>query len=397
MTTIYYNFPAISLPLQGLKDQSKKEIQLSHIGQPLTNIQVNNINYSAYSVFIGSSSSSQIKTPGHLIIKCYSDINDPTSNSIYFAIPLKPTKSDASNTKSDVDNIIDADGGVVELTVNNYIKNGADCFISAMSNSCQTITLGANSAIPIQEYVDKDFYNISSIPNASVEQNVGNNKNAILQQQDLDWIMSCELLTEDGPTEKQQMDPGTTATTVSLLLMSIMIAFTVYIGGPILYKETGTYKFIKMGLNNNHYTVNVFWGITLILLGILCIVQGISSNTETYYFIAIGVFLSYFSGTSGILKMDGVANSQGDGFITTENPFQIYSEIFSSRCYSTTGRIIKIIIFFVLASSFVSMISSMALKSREAFTTSLFIFLFIAFLQVSSVSYFNKISAAPAE
>jgi hypothetical protein len=221
---------------------------------------------------------------------------------------------------------------------------------------------------------------------------VSNNKNAIVQQQDLDWIMSCELLTEDGPTEKQKVDPGTTATTISLFMMTIMISGATYIAGPILYNGLGMYNLASKTLNGNHYSINVFWGVTLILLAIMCIIQGIKSNDTIYYFIAIALILSFFSATSGVMKLKGVANAGETGFANTDGALKVYSEIFSRNCYSTTGFVLKILVFVFLVYSFLAMSGSMASGNQFVFVTHMLMFIGVSVLQLSAISYFNKVS-----
>ena len=395
MTTVYYNFPVISLPLQGVASPSSNEIQLSHVGQPLTNIQLNNVNYSAYSVFVASLPSSS-NSPGYLIVKCYADVNDTTSNLVYLAVPLNvpPPDGTLDNTKSDVDNIINAtsETSTVNLDLNKYIKNGGSCVVPSINSFPVTITLDSTSAIPIQQYVNTTFYNIGSISGLKVDANVANNKNSTIQKQELDWIMSCELLTEDGPPEKQKVDPGTTATTISLFMMAIMISGATYVAGPILYTELGMFSLAKNGLQGNHYSINVYWGITLILLAILCIVQGVTADNTTYYFIAIGLILSFFGATSAILKLKGIANADGSGFDNTEHPLKVYSEIFSRNCYSTTGFILKLLVFVFLLYSFLAMSGSMASGNQFVFVTHMLMFIFVAVLQLGAISYFNKMS-----
>ena len=397
MTTVYYNFPAISLSLQGLGSPSSNEIQLPHVGQPLTNIQLNNVNYSAYSVIVASAPSSST-TPGFLIVKCYADVNDTTSNLVYIAVPLKvpPPDGTPQTSSSDVDNIINASGGnmTVNLNLNNYIKSGGSCVVPSINQFPVTVTLDSTSAIPIEQYVNTPFYNIGSIPSLAVDSNVVTNKNATVQQQDLDWIMSCELLTEDGPTEKQKVDPGTTATTITLFMMVIMISCATYIAGPILYNGLGMFTLAKNidTSNPNHYSINVYWGVTLILLAVMCISQGIKSNDTIYYFIAIALILSFFSATSGILKMKGVANPEGSGFANTEGALNVYWEIFSRNCYSTTGFILKILVFVLLVYSFLAMCGSMASGNQFVFVTHMLMFILVAVLQLGAISYFNKMS-----
>ena len=87
MTTVYYNFPEITLSMAGT-DCSKK-ITLPRIGQPTTNIQLNNINYSACAIYITAKNASKKGTiPEFFIVECWEDIQDEKSNKIYVVFPL---------------------------------------------------------------------------------------------------------------------------------------------------------------------------------------------------------------------------------------------------------------------------------------------------------------------
>jgi hypothetical protein len=391
-TQVYYNFPEIELPVQGLDPPSAKEIQLSIPGLPSTNIMLHDKNYIAYSVFIASSTGNSEK-PMYLIVKCYSDVNDTTSNIVYLAIPLK---IDPQNKKpSDVDNIINStkDTASVKLSLNNYISTGDNCIVPPTTSFPLTIILGADSEIPIMPQTNNTkFYNLGQISKLETieKYDVSSQKNATMKQQDLDWIMSCELLTEDGPVKSEQIDPGATATTISLFLMAILIAGTVNVIGPIIYTGFGMYD-LAQKLKGNHNSINFFWGVTLFLIAFMCIGQG--SHDKLFYFIAIGLGLSYFAGTSGVLKLNkpGIANLDGNWFDNTEEPLQIYREIFSSSCYyPIMGLIAKILIFVFLVSSFMTACGAIWAGSSAGFMFSMVMYLAFALLQLLSIKYLNK-------
>jgi hypothetical protein len=384
MTTVYYNFPSLPISLKGISPpSSSKQIQLPVIAQPITNIQIDDINYVAKALYIASSNSST--STAHLIVECYADINDNTANVVYIAIPLRV--SSGEDGKSDVNKIIDSSGGeTVVLTLNDYIKQGGKCFVAPRIERYQTITL--ESAIPIAAHVGNVFYDVTKITNLTINSNPDNN-NAVLQQQDLDWIMSCELLTEDGPTEKNAVDPGTTATTISLFTMSILIAGATYISTPTLYKELGMYEFAEQKLQGNHYSVNVFWGVNLIALAFLCFGNGMKTKETFYYFIAIALVLSFFSAKSAILKMNGIANSNGTGFANTDSALRVYSEIFSRSCSTKTGLILKGVAFILFAISFLTVGSSISFGSNSVFLTFLFLFLLSSVGLLEAIRRFN--------
>ena len=394
MTTVYYNFPAISLSLQGVSSPSSQEIQISSVGQPLTNIQLNNVNYSAKSLLIASSPSMS-SSPGHLILKCYADINDATSNMIFIAIPLAVPHPDGTvqRPNSVVDTIINSTGGeTVALTLNDYIKPGGNCVVQASTTFPLTITLDSKSAIPVQQHVDKKFYNVGSIPSLTIDSNPGTNTNAVLQLQDLDWVMSCELLTEDGPTEKTAVDPGTTATTISLFTMAIFIAGITYKFGPVLYQELGMYNFAQNNLQGNHYSINVFWGVNLVILALLCLIHALKTQETVYNFITISLLLSFASATSGVLKIPGISNADGTGFKNTESMLRVYSEIISTECYSTTGLIMKIIMVILFIYSFIALTTAIAIGNNSLFVSHLILFLFFSVALLDTVRRYNKMT-----
>lgn len=389
MTIVYYNFPTINLSLSGLNNPSSKKIKLSSVGQPLTNLMLDDVNYTAGVVYIAGPKND---SPSHLIFECYSDIKDPTSNIIYFVVPLIADLN--SNTTSDVDNIIEpGNRETVELTLNNYIKKNGSCFVQQQPTFPITITLDAESKIPIKSYANKNFYVSSSINNLSIHS--GTDTNATLQHQDLDWIMSCELLTEDDNDKKKTpVDPSPTSTTISLFMMAIMIAGSAYLMGPIIYTESGMYKLATGVLRGNHYSINFYWAITLILLAVTCVWNGVSSNNNIYYFIAIALVLSYFGATSAIIKVPGVANQEGNAINKDPNQsiFAVYYAIFSKECYSMTGRMMKLLVFGGLIYAYLTMVGSMAMGSNTVFASHLIFFLLIAVLQLIAVLYFNKTS-----
>jgi len=306
-------------------------------------------------------------------------------------------KIEPGENKSDVDNIIaaTAETAVVPIKLNSYIKTGGSCVITSATTFPLTITLDEDASIPIHNPPTGNiFYQLSNIV-PGVDSNVKDHKNATMQQQDLDWVMSCELLTEDG-AKNEQVDPGTTATTISLFFMSIMIAGAANFVGPIIYTGVGMSKLAGI-LNDNHYSINVYWGITLVALAILCIVQGVKSNTSIYYFVAIGVILSYFSATSGVLVLGKTfsppfSTEDGSGFKKTEKAFQIYSEIFSWECYSTVGMILKFLAFFLMVSTFITMMGAVAAGwSQLTFVGYMCIYLLLAMVQLVAIKFFNKL------
>jgi hypothetical protein len=344
----------------------------------IVNIQLNSANYTAQLIYVAGSNNDS--TPTNLIVECL----DPNSNIVYIAIPLKQQKDPVS----DVHDIINATGGNVNLTLNNYIKTNGNSVVQSPNNKNGqfpiTITLDAESEIPIDTlYPTKKFYQINSIPGINISSNPTKNTNAKLQQQDLDWVMTCDLLTEDGPTERQSVELGSTATIISFLMMTIMVVIVSYYLSPIVYNELGLYK-LASSIGNNHLTLNFYWSVTLVLVAVASIVQGIRTKNLIYWFVFPAAILSYLAGTMSVLKIEGVANSTG--WFNGDEYFKIYYEIVIGTCSILLARIVKICGILVLLSA----VSGMFLSTNDIiFMSSVVLFLLLSFLMLTAVSYLN--------
>ena len=389
-TTVYYNFPEITVNLTGKKCDNK--IQLTRGGQPTTNIQLNNVNYSANYIYI-TGTGSNANEPTHLVVECFEDIFDTTSHKIYVVFPFV-VDMDVNHKLSDIDNIIEPPAGTttVKLNLNNHINKKGQCVVPSSTTFPLTITLDSESAISIKQYISKTCYTLGNIPGLELNSDPDKNKNAKLQQQDLDWIMSCELLTDDGPTDKKQVDPGSTATVISLFLMTILIAGTTHITSPILYREFGMQRLATEVLDNNHYSIKVYWGINLIIVGLLCIIQG--SNNSVFFFIGISLILSFFSGASAMAKVEGVGDSDKTEikYDESQSVFAVYSEILMGKCATFTGRLLRWGTALTLVFSFIVMFGSILAGSGSAFISFLIFYFILVIVLLRVILYTNAIS-----
>jgi hypothetical protein len=386
-TTVYYNFPEITLNLaaSGKTNPSSQKIQLRQTGQPTTNIQLNEINYSAVAIYVAGDD----HNPKYLIIECFADVNDTTNSSkIYIAVPLNVI-ADEKKPKSDVDNIINSTGGAVKLTVNNYIKTDANCIVNQSKEYPVTIILKDDSAILVHNTLPDNFYKLSSFPDLNID--ATQEPNGKMHQKDLDWIMSCELLTEDGPEEKQLIDPGATAATITMFLMSIMIAGITYLFAPIVYKEL-IYTMVINKLNQNHYSLNVYFFITLMLMAFLCFGQGMATKSSIFYFFTIGIILSFFSGTTAVLKLDDISNERGNWFKIYKDSFHVFKTFIASECSTLEywkAVLLKIFIAFLYFSALSGMSAAIAIKSNTAFIVSFITFFIVSLLPLIFIAWFT--------
>jgi uncharacterized membrane protein len=385
---VYYNFPEISL---GNNVNSSGQILLGENRN--TNIKVNDINYTAYSAYVvGKDNDSN--TPTYFVVLCYSDANDQSSKAVYVVCPL--TTSSQQTTPSDIDNIIQG-GNNVKFELNKYIGDNSGCFITNLTESHITITL-TETQIPIKRIVSKSFYPLSNLTDISIHHD--NTSNAVLKKQDMDWVMTCDLLTEDGPTETQSIDPTSTATTITMFFMAIIISIFAYNAGPIVYTETGLYNFANKtnnGASINHYSINVYWFVILGVLALLWFVQGITTNTSIMLFSTMAIIMSYFAFTRGVLKLADVGNDRADNFKERKNAFAVFLSVFS-YCHNKNARVGIIILYFILLVLFGWLVTEMALHDLFRFAIASGVFIAVAFGQLIAIYItFNSTGSGPSE
>lgn len=378
MTTVYYNFQEIDIDKKGAKCSDK--INLPNVGQPLTNIQLNDVNYSASGIYVTGSDSNN-DTPTYFVVECLEDVFNLYSNKIYIVFPLTVDPDTNNHKLSDIDNIIDPSSSNATVNLNKYVsKEGQGrCVVPSSRTFPLTITLDSKSAILIKQYAGKTFYTLGNINGISIDKNPDANSNSALIHKDLDWIMSCELLTEGGETEKSQVDLDSTSTIISLFMMTILISTVTYSSGPILYNQLKMNELATVVLEKNHYSINLYWKIHLFIVAILCFGQSIKANNSFFLFIAIALVLSYFSGTNAMTKVIGVGNSDKTDIDRVNDPnqsdFQVFYEVFKS-CATTGGYILRICTFILLLLTLSGMIVSIAMGNSIAFV-SILIFYFI--------------------
>ena len=329
---VYYNFKPITVTV-GADDYKTREIILL-TQKSIANVRLYDVNYFAFSLYITKQGSSTY----YLVVKCVADPTDMTSSVLFFVVPLMNPNT-VSDRESDIDNIMA--GGTTTLDLQKYLKFGAAAVSKNMNNS---ITVMVNSASISVNSSLTTAYN-SAITNLQLDANI----EATVTQQELDWVLSCDLLDENGeaypnPTMNGHVNTVDSANTITFLMMSLMIAGTAYLIGPTVYNMGGLNTvagLISDGAAPNHYSINIYWGIILILSAVFCVVKGALVKQDMYYFLAIGLVLSYFSATSAILKLDGVANDQGTGFKNTSGMFDYIAALSSSESRLAMSKTMK--------------------------------------------------------
>jgi hypothetical protein len=127
-------------------------------------------------------------------------------------------------------------------------------------------------------------------------------------------------------------------------------------------------------------------------MAILCFIQGVVNNIRIYYFLTIGLILSFFSGTSAILKLEGVSNDRGNWFKDSHSTFQVYLEFYYLQCSTLSSfwmNFYKIIIVILYLYALSAMFGGMAVKNNALFFGNLIAFFVISFFPLLFINYFK--------
>ena len=385
MRSVYYNFPLLGVSLQGTN--CSQEIYLPKPTQPTTNIQIDNVNFMASSILITTNTPSNL--PNYLVVKCFADINDTTSKMVYIAIPITVLPSE-NTTKTDLDRIIEPSGSsMVNMTLNNYIKDGKSCVVTT-DNNIITVTLDNDSGISINKHIGKSYYSQSNLSSFKPNQSVKGNKNAVLAKKELDWVMDCELLTEDGK-KMENIELGSTAITISLFMMTMLISGVVYLWGPIIYEVSGMKSGINTSLQGNHNSVNLFIGINFSIVAFMLFTYGASKNSQMHSFAALILLLSYFAGTSGVLSKEEISNADHSWFAKTDDMFAFYlslcSYIKGIPVPDVTGKTSGIAFMIMILILLVGIPTSLGVKNDISIIVN--VLMFIIFVFITIITFFK--------
>jgi hypothetical protein len=364
---VYYNFNPIKVNLGNAG--CTQQIKITPTASPQTNVKIHDVNYFADALYLKYQTTSEY----YLIIKCLSDANDQNSNALFFAIQLTPAQRGAE--KSFIDKLLSS-GNNKQHTIDlePFLQDG-NGKISNEEN--RAITVIAPFKIPFSESITNSNIFGSSIAGLKLDADLP----AALTKQDLDWVMSCDLLDENGtpypnPTMNDASQQKDTAYTITFLMMTLLIAGSANMMAPIVYKSGGLQAIAELfrGASNipNHYTINVYWGILLITAAVFCVIQWAISNETLYQFLAISLVLAYFAATRAIVGMDNtIGNDAGNGFRNSDNMFQYFSDISSKEAILATGtlpsvlRIVAaVLLYFGMISGIILMIVGVSLTDK---------------------------------
>lgn len=385
MTTIYHDFPSFDVPLQGIQNHKTIISILKTAEQPIANIQYNNNNYTSESIVICNYKDA-VGTFGYLVIKCYQDTKNTSSNLIYVTLPLVIGGNDV--TETDIDKIINGikenSSSLVTVDIDSYIDDSKKCTVNSPKeggNFPATITFSEPITLKQTNSPSLELYENTNLSGLNISQT----KNAQCQKKDLDWIMTCELLGDDGNVKDVKVNANPpTAITMSYFAMILLIVCASYYAGPMFYKVSGVEDYVKGNLDKfDHFSVNVFVGFNMLIAAVLSIFYGIQ-NGMVFVFIGLSLLLSYRAGTVSILSSKEISENYKN-----DNWFKFYSKgLFHNDDLKT--RFIAIGSLFLLTIWISSMSTTMALKNDVGFSISLGVFVASIFLILTFYAYYFK-------
>lgn len=390
MTTIYHDFPSFDVPLQGIQNHKTIISILKTAEQPITNIQYNDNNYTSESI-VFCDFKDAVGTLGYFVVKCYQDPNNTSSDLIYVALPLVASGNDAKET--DIDKIINGikenSSSLVTVDIDSYIDDSKKCTVNGPKeggNFPVTITFSEPIKLKQTNTPPLVFYENTNLSGLNISQT----KNAQCQKKDLDWIMTCEMLGDDGNVKDVKVNANPpTAITMSYFAMILLIVCASYYAGPMFYKVSGVEDYVKGNLDKfDHFSVNVFVGFNMLIAAVLSIFYGIQ-NGMVFVFIGLSLLLSYRAGTVGILSSKEISENYKN-----DNWFNFYRKgLFPNEEFKT--RVFAIVSLFLLTAGISSMSTTMALKNDVGFSISLGVFVASIFLILTF--YANNFKPRKAE
>jgi hypothetical protein len=105
----------------------------------------------------------------------------------------------------------------------------------------------------------------------------------------------------------------------------------------------------------------------------------VSTGREIFNFVALGIFLLYFAGTSGVLSKDGISNKDHTGFATDEKEmFAFYNELITWDVWEkNSGRVFLFMILVLFG-----LIPSLKYENDMAIITNLSSFMVLIFVTI---------------
>jgi hypothetical protein len=345
---VYYNFPKISLNLNGIGDPLQSIIQYTNSsGQTTNNIKYNEQNYSAQNFYFKTDAKGN---QNYFLVECL----DSNSIPLFIAIPLILSNDGSTHSKTDIDTIISSGNTPdIPLTLNNIISTTKNSISIYTSNNVVTVvtepfqisTQTLTGVKTIQDNFNTDVILSATTANPAIP-------GTLQLQTDLDWVMTCELLTEDGEVA-QIVEQESAAITITYFMSALIVVCFVYIVSPIFYKELFINRGVLAKLNYNHYAINFYFAIFFIVLSATFLIYGIRTNTRGFYFIFMAIILSFFSGRTAVFAIPGIANSNGTDFAKLDDPFSVFIAFFKGTyCHSPGLNVVQRFVYPLLFSIF---------------------------------------------
>jgi hypothetical protein len=292
MSKIYYNFE--KQIISGVTTNSLGTSIVAKTTTPITNIKYDDVAYFVQNIYFYKPSGAQ---DTHLVIQHISDPNGNSGKVLYLAAKIGFNGS-TSDTDLDIFLKASATPANLDLTLNNYIKDGGNAHIST-DTTTKNITITLESPIPVKAASTSVALYTTVISGLGIKPNDPAIKNnAVVLKSILDWSISCEM---EGEDMENQTAVATKSSTSDLMdNINMVMAFVLTIGGMYIASPE-IYNFFIIPIMNSHYgskpitSINTFWNLAIIFLIIEMIVFGAAGKGAAFYILAIGLMLMLFS------------------------------------------------------------------------------------------------------
>jgi hypothetical protein len=346
MSKIYYNFE--KQIISGVTTNSLGTSIVAKTTTPITNIKYDDVAYFVQNIYFYKPAGAR---DTYLVVQHIADPNGNSGKVLYLAAKIG---FNGSTSDTDIDIFLKASAtpANLDLTLNNYIKDGGDAHISTDATT-KNITITLESPIPVKAASTSVALYRTVISDLGIKPDDPSVKNnAVVLKSILDWSISCEM---EGEDMENQTAVATKSSTSDLMdNINMVMAFVLTIGGMYMAAPE-IYNFFILPIVKSHgetegkkpiASLNLFWNLAILLLIIEMIVFGAAGKGSAFYILAIGLILMIFSIDKSLEDSIGEGKSLFKAQqITVHNDTYLndpsYTSIFTNPTDDTISMIVK--------------------------------------------------------
>ena len=313
MSKIYYNFE--KQIISGVTTSSLGTSIVAKTTSPITNIKYDDVAYFVQNIYFYKPSGER---DTYLVVQHISDPNGNSGKVLYLAAKIGFNGS-TSDTDLDVFLKASATPANLDLTLNNYIKDGGDAHIATDATS-KKITITLESPIPVKAASTSVALYTTVISDLGIKpDDPAIKNNAVVLKSILDWSISCEM---EGEDMENQTAVATKSSTSDLMdNINMVMAFVLTIGGMYIAAPE-IYNFFITPILKSHddatpiTSLNMFWNVAILFLIMEMIVFGAAGKGAAFYILAIGLMLMLFAIDKSLEDSLGNSNTTSKSLFT---------------------------------------------------------------------------------